>query len=87
MSAPVAPRARRETWLAYLLLIFLGGFGVHRFYLGDNSAGVAMLVLLLVGSLLTVVLIGFAMLAALGVWLVVELFTLPGAVRRANGER
>ncbi|MCQ1953174.1 TM2 domain-containing protein [Arthrobacter sp. zg-Y238] len=28
-----------------MLGIFLGGFGVHRFYLGNNSVGIAQLVL------------------------------------------
>lgn len=38
---------------AGLLAIFLGSFGVHKFYLGYNSAGFVMLAVSIVGSLLT----------------------------------
>ncbi len=38
---------------AGLLAIFLGSFGVHKFYLGYNSAGFVMLAVTIVGSLLT----------------------------------
>jgi len=37
---------------AALLAFFLGAFGIHKFYLGCNSAGVIMLVLFLVGFVL-----------------------------------
>ena len=38
---------------AGLLAIFLGSFGVHKFYLGYNSTGFVMLAVSIVGSLLT----------------------------------
>lgn len=37
---------------AALLAFFLGAFGIHKFYLGCNSAGVIMLFLFLVGFVL-----------------------------------
>ena len=42
---------------AGLLGIFLGGLGIHKFYLGYTQAGVIMLVVTLVGGILT---LGFA---------------------------
>lgn len=39
--------------VAGLLAIFLGVFGVHKFYLGYNTAGFVMLAASILGSLLT----------------------------------
>ncbi len=36
--------ARKDSTVAVLLGIFLGGFGAHRFYLGENGAGVVYLI-------------------------------------------
>lgn len=41
---------RKSIVVAYLLWFFLGGLAAHRFYLGYNNSGVAM-VLLLAGTL------------------------------------
>ncbi len=35
---------RRDPTIAILLGVFLGGFGAHRFYLGENGAGVVYLI-------------------------------------------
>lgn len=48
-SAPVT----KDHIVAGLLAIFLGCFGVHKFYLGYNTAGVIMLCVSVVGGLLT----------------------------------
>ncbi len=47
-AAPPAPAPNlddRNKYIAALLAFFLGPFGVHRFYLGRNGSGIAMLVL------------------------------------------
>ncbi len=36
--------ARKDPTIAILLGVFLGGFGAHRFYLGENGAGVVYLI-------------------------------------------
>jgi len=79
-----APRAPREVWLAYVLLLFLGGFGIHRFYVGDTTSGVIMLILTLVGWVTAAFLIGFVLIFAVAVWLIVDLFLVPSMVRTAN---
>ena len=44
---------------AGLLAIFLGAFGVHKFYLGYKTQGIIMLVVTIIGIILSVVFIGF----------------------------
>ncbi|GAA1424636.1 NINE protein [Agrococcus citreus] len=74
----------KELSVAYLLLLFLGTLGAHRFYLGRNGSAAAMLSLTIVGTLTTMVLVGFLLLAAVAVWWVVDLFVTPGMVRDEN---
>jgi TM2 domain-containing membrane protein YozV len=57
--------------VAYLLAIFLGVLGAHRFYLGRTGSGVAMLLISLTffGLLITYI------------WVLVDLFLIPGMIR------
>lgn len=75
---------RKSAGVAYLLLIFLGGFGAHRFYLGRSGTAAAQLVLSIIGVVLAIVAIGFILLAVVWVWLFVDLFLVPGIVREEN---
>lgn len=70
------PRDKRDVGVAYLLLIFLGLFGAHRFYAGRQSTAIAQLVLTLciVGLPVTIV------------WAIVDLFLLAGHVREYNDQ-
>ena len=70
--------------VAYLLLLFLGWFGVHRFYLGASGSGAAMLVLFIVGLITLPIGIGIAFLVAVGIWAFVDLFLIPGMVDKAR---
>ena len=55
---------KKNKTTAGLLAIFLGAFGVHKFYLGYNTQGIIMLVVTIIGILLCLVVIGgFAVLA------------------------
>ena len=47
-------KRRKSVALAYVLLILVGGFGVHKFYLGRTSQGVKYLVLAVASWLLGV---------------------------------
>ncbi|WP_328459516.1 TM2 domain-containing protein [Actinoplanes sp. NBC_00393] len=67
----VLPRPLKETWIAYLLLLFLGGLGIHQFYLGKTGRG-----------LLTLFTIG----GFFGILLIVDLFTLPSQTRTVNAQ-
>ena len=61
--------------VGYLLWLFLGVFGVHRFYAGKTKSGVAQLILLLIP------IVGWI---ALGFWLLADLFLIPGMIRDHN---
>jgi TM2 domain-containing membrane protein YozV len=69
---------------AGLLGIFLGGLGVHRFYLGYNGIGGAILGLQIVGWLTVWVCgIGLVPMAAAGIWGLVEgIMILAGAINK-----
>lgn len=58
--------------LGGLLGLFLGGLGIHNFYLGYTGRGIAQLVLWLVSAATTFILIGFIGLLAVGIWAFVE---------------
>lgn len=62
-------KKKKSKGTAYLFWFFLGGFGGHRFYVGDIGLGVAMLFL----NWLT-----------LGIWALVDAFILSGRVDRIN---
>ncbi|WP_405403789.1 TM2 domain-containing protein [Paracoccus sp. Ld10] len=67
--------------IAYLLLIFLGWVGAHRFYLRKTGSAATMLVLWVVGLMTIAAGIGLIILAAIGIWAFVDLFLIPGMVR------
>lgn len=58
--------------VAALLAFFLGGLGVHKFYLGKNRAGLIMLALTLLGFLTSIILIGLPILFGVGAVAFVE---------------
>jgi TM2 domain-containing membrane protein YozV len=70
---------KKSTGAAYLLWFFLGGLGAHRFYLGYTGSGVAQLLLLLLGWI--PLFVGWFI---LGIWLLVDLFLIPGMAREKN---
>lgn len=61
-------RPQRSLTTAYVLLLLIGGLGAHKFYLGRPGMGVAYLLTL----------------GLFGVGMIIDLFTLPGQVRRYN---
>lgn len=57
---------------AALLAFFLGGFGAHNFYLGHTGRGLIQLIMWVLSILTTVLLVGFAGLMLLGIWVFIE---------------
>lgn len=69
---------------AYVLWLFLGYLGAHRFYMGRIPSGVGMLLLNLISLVLTIVLIGYIGILACFVWWVIDAFLIPSWVNRHN---
>lgn len=57
---------------AGLLALFLGGLGIHKFYLGYNQEGVILLISTFVSWILLFILIGFLGLFAIGIITLIE---------------
>lgn len=72
--------------IAYLLLIFVWGFGVHRMYLGRWGSGLLMTVLSGIGWLTSPILIGFIPLTVVWVWSAIDLVLIPGMVAQDRDE-
>jgi TM2 domain-containing membrane protein YozV len=75
---------RKSVGVAFLLWVFFGMFGGHRFYLGRIATGLVMLVLSLFSLLLTVVLVGYLGLMVMLIWTLIDGFRIPGWVRDDN---
>lgn len=65
---------RKSVGIAYLLWLFLGAFGVHRFYAGATKTGIMQLVL-------AISVVGWLVLIP---WLLADLVLIPGIVRDEN---
>lgn len=70
---------KKSAGVTYLLCLFLGGVGAHRFYVGRTASAVGQLVLWLLGWVTL-----FLMWIPLGIWLIVDLFLIPGIIREEN---
>ena len=76
---------KKSAGVAYLLWFFTGGFGGHRFYLGRTGSAVAQLVLTILGWLLILAAgVGILFLIPVGIWLLVDLFLIPGMIQEHN---
>lgn len=75
---------KKSTLVAYLLWWFLGIFGAHRFYLGATGSAIAQLVITVVSIPLCLFIIGFLTLCAVGVWVIVDAFLIPGMIQTYN---
>ncbi|WP_201306240.1 TM2 domain-containing protein [Roseomonas harenae] len=75
---------KRSVLVAYVLWFFLGWFAVHRFYAGRITSGLAMLAISLISWAMTVIAIGYVGLFVIGIWLLVDVFLIPGMIRAYN---
>lgn len=75
-------RPAKSLPIAYVLVLLLGPFGAHRFYLGRTASAFAMLSLTLVGCMLIV--IGVPLLLAAAAWWLVDIVLTRRMVREEN---
>lgn len=66
---------KANTVVTWILWIFLGMWGAHRFYLKRSNA-ILMLVLTVIGYITTIILIGFLILFVTWIWWIVDAFYL-----------
>jgi TM2 domain-containing membrane protein YozV len=72
-------KKKKSVALTWILWFFLGGFGIHRFYLGKTTSAVILLILTLVTAWFT-----FGIPTA--IWLIVDAFLLPKMIGDKNRE-
>lgn len=75
---------KKSMLVAYLLALFVGTLGIHRFYLGEKNTAIAQLVMTVVGWLTILIVIGAIPLIIVGIWVLVDLFLIPGLVAKQN---
>jgi len=75
---------KKSAGAAYAFWFFLGGLGGHRFYLGLTGTAVAQLLMSLFGWATVWFGVGLLLLIPLGIWLLIDLFTIGGKVRAHN---
>ena len=78
------PPRPRNLLLAYVLLLFLGTFGMHKFYLRNNGLGGFYLALGLSAGATSRLFYGSPLLIPLWLLIFIDIGTLPAQVRRAN---
>ena len=81
---PVAPQAYKDSTAAWLLWFFLGFFGAHHFYLGNNQRGVVYAVSAGVSFLLSFVVIGLVGYVVLFVFWIIDATQLTQQLNDCN---
>lgn len=59
--------------IALLLAFFIGGYGIHQFYLGNKKIAITQLVLTILGYVTIAIGVGIALILAVGVWVIVDM--------------
>lgn len=65
-------RAQKSKILAIVLALLLGGLGVHNFYMGHNTLGLAKIALNAFGIAMSLLAVGQALLFIAGLWVILE---------------
>jgi len=65
-------KSNKSKVAAALLCFFLGGFGIHRFYLGYTGLGIAQLVLFIIGWSTLILGVGLFLVIGVEIWVLVD---------------
>lgn len=71
----------KSTGAAYLICLFLGMLGGHRFYLGRTGSAVTQLLMFIIGWVTAIIGVGLFILGVLGLWVLVDAFLIPGMIQ------
>ena len=70
-----------------LLTLFLGEFGIHRFYVGKVGTGATMLILSIIGWATIIFIFGFIPLMVVGIWNLIDLIVaIAGSFKDNEGK-
>lgn len=75
-QAKALARGNKNQIVAILLCFFLGFLGIHSFYLGNKQKGIIQLAMFLVGLFTFLFIIGYLILTALGIWVLIDFIRL-----------
>jgi TM2 domain-containing membrane protein YozV len=75
---------KKSAVVAYLLWFFIGMLGAHRFYLGLPGSGATILIITILSLLLLVTGVGAVTILISVIWVLVDLFLIPGITREHN---
>ena len=75
---------KKSAVVAYLLWFFIGMLGAHRFYLGLPGSGATILIITILSLLLLAAGIGAVTILISVIWVLVDLFLIPGITRKHN---
>lgn len=73
----------KDPMTALVLGLFLGGLGVDRFYIGDNSIGALKLVVFIIGWVITLITCGILFFIPY-IWNIIDLFYIMDATKEKN---
>ncbi|MFW0784075.1 NINE protein [Gordonia sp. CPCC 206044] len=80
------PFSDKSKVAAGLLQIFLGSFGVGRYYIGDNTTGSIQLALTIIGWITAIFIVGLFIVMGVGLWALIDgILMLTGSVKDRNG--
>ena len=77
---------KKSALVAYVLWLFMGLFGAHRFYLDEKGTGAGMLIITLASLVLMLAAIGLFTIFITIIWAFVDLFLIPGIARKYNND-
>ncbi len=87
-NSQIIASPQKSMALTIILWFFLGAFGAHRFYLGDNAGGGTMLALWLLGWFTIVIIVGVFPLLIVCIWWFIDLFLiLNGDLKPKDGSK
>jgi len=75
----------KSTNFAYALLLLVGIFGGHKFYLGNIKGGILYLSLFVGAGLLMKSIVGLILFVLFMILLLIDFVTLPAQIAKANG--